>query len=301
MNELPPLPVDFNVPEEWQGLAQNALSGTVMLVGATDTGKSTLARWLIEQARSRGQTAAWLDGDLGQSSLGIPGTLNLAMFAGKSSTAADRASFFVGSSSPRGHMLQVLTGLCRLRDFARTKGADPIVLDTSGLIAPESGGGALKEWEVEHLLPTTVIALQREQELEHLLAPWRHDPRFRLHLLPIAPEVRRRSPQERAERRRTLFRRFFARAKPLRISKGQKPIYGLNDAEPGCLAGLIDREGLLLGAGVVMQIWPDRLDLLSPCSLSEQVTLVRLGKLCIDPFSGAERHLDKTSASARGV
>lgn len=125
MNELPPLPADFNVPEEWQGLARNALSDTVMLVGATDTGKSTLARWLIKQARSRGQTAARLDGDLGQSSLGIPGPLNLAMFAGKSSAAADRAAFFVGSSSPRGRRGEA--------GFARRAGvAQPVLLTRAG-------------------------------------------------------------------------------------------------------------------------------------------------------------------------
>lgn len=299
MSELPPLPDDLKVPEEWQGLAPHALSGTLMLVGATDTGKSTLARWLIEQARSCGRIAAWLDADLGQSSLGIPGTLNLALFAGTSFTATERAAYFVGSSSPRGHMLQVLTGLCRLSDFARLNGADLVILDTSGLVAHEVGGGALKEWEVEHLRPSTVIALQREQELNHLLSPWRQDPRFRLEILPIAPGVRCRSPQERTKRRRALLRHYFAGAKTLRIAKGF-PIYGLQNAEAGCLAGLIDREGLLHGAGVVKQIFSDRLELLSRCRSLEQVALVRLGRLYIDPWSGVELQRDKFSASRKG-
>jgi polynucleotide 5'-hydroxyl-kinase GRC3/NOL9 len=288
MDQLPPLPVDLNVPEEWQGLDRSALSGTVMLVGATDTGKSTLARWLLERACRRGQTAAWLDGDLGQSSLGIPGTLNLVTRAGESSDAVERAAFFVGSNSPRGHMLQILTGLCRLRDFARSKGADPIFIDTSGLVAQEYGGGALKEWEVELLVPTTIIALQRGRELEHLLLPWRHDPRLRLHVLPVAAEVRRRSPQERAERRRILFRRFFDGAGTLRIHKGKKTVYGLKNAELGCLAGLIDREGFLLGAGVVRRILSNCLELVSAIRSPEQVAVVRLGRLRIDPLTGME-------------
>ncbi|GLI33916.1 Clp1/GlmU family protein [Desulforhabdus amnigena] len=288
MDKLPPLPVDLDVPEEWQGFDRSALSGTVMLVGATDSGKSTLARWLLEKACRRGQNAAWLDGDLGQSSLGIPGTLNLVTRAGESSEVVERASFFVGSSSPRGHMLQVLTGLCRLRDFARAKGADPVFIDTSGLVAQEYGGGALKEWEVELLTPTAVIALQQGRELEHLLLPWRHDPRLKLHVLPVSVGVRRRSPQERAERRRILFRRFFDGAGTLRIYKGQKPVYGLKNAEPGCLAGLIDREGFLVGAGVVSQVLSNGLELVSPIRSPEQVALVRLGKLRIDPLTGTE-------------
>ncbi len=290
MDALPPLPVDLNVPDEWQGLDPMALGGTVLLVGATDTGKSTLARWLIEKARRRGQTPAWLDGDLGQSSLGIPGTLNLVTEAGGAAGKVARASFFVGSNSPRGHMLQILTGLCRLRDLARSKGADPVFIDTSGLIAQESGGGALKEWEVEHLMPTSIIALQRGQELEHLLGSWRCDPRLRLQILPVAAGVRRRSPQERAGRRRILMGRFFEGAGTLRIYKRQIPVYGLKNAEPGCLAGLIDREGLLLGAAVVREILCDGLELVSPCRSLEQVAVIRLGTLRIDPLTGTELH-----------
>jgi polynucleotide 5'-hydroxyl-kinase GRC3/NOL9 len=287
---LHPFPVDFNVPGEWLELDQGELRGTVMLVGATDTGKSTLARWLIEKARGRGRTAAWLDADLGQSSLGIPGTLNLVTLAGESPAAVDRAAFFVGSTSPRGHMLQILTGSCRLRDLARSGGADPVFIDTSGLVAEEFGGGALKEWEVELLQPTSIIALQRGRELEHLLAPWRHDPRLRLHILPVAAGARRRSPEARAERRQNLFCRFFDGAGTLRVYKRQKPIYGLKNAEPGCLAGLIDREGFLLAAAVVRQIFPDGLELVSPSSSPEQVAVVRVGKLRIDPETGMELH-----------
>lgn len=292
MDRLPPLPVDLDIPEAWQKLARDLFSGTVLLVGATDTGKSTLARWLLEDARNRGRTAAWLDGDLGQSSLGIPGTLNIVTESAEPSGVANRAAFFVGSNSPRGHMLPVLTGLCRLRDWAQARGADPVFVDTSGLVAEESGGGALKEWEVELLLPTTVIALQRGRELGHLLAPWRRDPRLKLHILPVAAGVRRRSPEQRAERRRNLFRRFFDKAGLLRIEKGQKPVYGLRNAEPGCLAGLIDRDGFLIGAGVVKRIAANELELLSPCPSTGQVTVVRIGKLRIDPLTGAELHRD---------
>jgi polynucleotide 5'-hydroxyl-kinase GRC3/NOL9 len=288
MDSLPPLVVDFNVPHEWRRLDEAALRGTVILVGATDTGKSTLARWLIEKSRGHGRRAAWLDADLGQTSLGIPGTLNLVTVTPESLDAMDRAAFFVGSTSPRGHMLQVLAGLCRLRDRGRSKGADPVFIDTSGLIAEESGGAVLKEWEVELLVPATIIALQRGQELEHLLAPWRQDHRFRLHVLPVAAGVRRRSPQERAERRRNLFRQFFDGAGTFRIHKGQKPVYGLKHTGPGCLAGLVDREGFLLAAAVVGKVLPDGMELVSPCRSLDQVAAVRVGRLRIDPLTGTE-------------
>jgi polynucleotide 5'-hydroxyl-kinase GRC3/NOL9 len=288
MDTLPLMPGGLTVSEEWLALEQSSLGDTVLLVGTTDTGKSTLARWLLEKACCSGRTSAWLDADLGQSSLGIPGTLNLVIVEGTSSAVVDRAAFFVGSTSPRGHMLQILTGLRRLRDRARVRGADPIFIDTTGLVAEESGGGALKEWEVELLQPTAIVALQRARELEHLLAPWRHDPRLRLHLLPVAAGVQQRSPGERAGRRRVLFSRYFDEAGSLRIYKGRNPVYGLRDAEPGCLTGLIDRDGFLLKAAVVRQVLPDGLQLISPWSSPEQVAVVRVGKLRIDPQTGME-------------
>ncbi|HOP41431.1 MAG TPA: polynucleotide 5'-hydroxyl-kinase [Geobacteraceae bacterium] len=290
METLPPLPDSLTVPEAWPALAPGTLSDTVLLVGTTDTGKSTLARWLLENACRSGRTAAWLDADLGQSSLGIPGTLNLVIVKGKSSAVVERVSFFVGSTSPRGHMLQILTGLRGLRDRARSRGADPIFIDTTGLVAEEAGGGALKEWEVELLQPAVIVALQRARELEHLLAPWRYDPRLRLHLLPVAAGVRRREPEERAGRRQMLFGRYFDESGSLRFYKGSKPIYGLRNAEPGCLAGLIDREGFLLGAAVVREVLPDGLHVVSPWNSSEQVVAVRVGKLRIDPLTGMELH-----------
>jgi polynucleotide 5'-hydroxyl-kinase GRC3/NOL9 len=288
MDELPALPVDFKVPAEWTEIELRDLGGTVMLVGDIDTGKSTLARWMIEKACRHGRISAWLDADLGQSSLGIPCTLNLVIIAGESPLVVERLAFFVGNTSPRGHMLQVLTGLLRLSVFARSMGADPVFVDTSGLVAEESGGGALKEWESELLLPSSIIALQRGRELAHLLAPWRHDPRMRLYLLPVAPKVRRRPPETRCERRRFLFERFFAGAGTLCICKRQKAVYGLNNAQPGCLAGLNDREGFLLSAAVVTRIMPDGLELLSPWRRPDLVSAVRVGKLRIDPLTGAE-------------
>ncbi len=175
-----------------------------------------------------------------------------------------------------------------MRDHARSKGARLIFVDTSGLVAEESGGGALKEWEVELLRPTTIIALQRGHELAHLLAPWRYDPRLRLHLLSVAAGVRRRSPEARLERRQILFGRYFDGAGTFRIYKGQKPIYGLKEAEPGRLAGLIDREGFLQAAAVVRKILPDGLEVVSPWGSPEQVAVVRIGKLRIDPQNGTQ-------------
>jgi polynucleotide 5'-kinase involved in rRNA processing len=42
-------------------------------------------------------------------------------------------------------------------------------VDTTGLVDPSQGGKALKQWKIELRAPTTVIGLQRRQELEPIL------------------------------------------------------------------------------------------------------------------------------------
>jgi len=282
---LPDLPLDFQLPPAWRELEEADLRGTLMLVGAADSGKSVLTRWLWDRALACGRRPAWLDADVGQSSLGIPGTLNLVL-AGQEGLV--HCGFFIGNSSPKGHMLPVLTGLARLCRRARSLGADPLLIDTSGLVDAASGGGALKQWEAELLAPLKLVALQRERELGHLLGPWLRDPRLRLRLLPVSEGVRRRDPEQRARRRSRLFARYFEGAAPFSVSLRQLAIYGWDQAQPGSLAGLIDGEGLLLRAALVRGRTDESLELLGPIPSLAGAAALRIGRLRLDPRTGEE-------------
>ncbi|MDH3193743.1 MAG: Clp1/GlmU family protein, partial [Acidimicrobiia bacterium] len=52
-------------------------SGVVMLIGAPDTGKSTLAREILRQSITKGKVAALVDADVAQSTVGPPGCVGL--------------------------------------------------------------------------------------------------------------------------------------------------------------------------------------------------------------------------------
>jgi len=56
-----------------------SLRGTIMVIGASDTGKSTLARYLFQELCRAGLRVAYLDGDVGQSTLGLPTTMTVAL------------------------------------------------------------------------------------------------------------------------------------------------------------------------------------------------------------------------------
>ncbi|MBC7223643.1 MAG: hypothetical protein H5T59_05110 [Anaerolineae bacterium] len=252
----------LHIPDPWKRLDPQSLGQRILLLGATDSGKSTFARYLFGQLQEAGLKPAYLDCDVGQSTLGVPTTLNLAVLAGPLRGAEEGApfppqpgaSFFVGSISPRGHMLPVLVGCQRLLERAWELGAQTVVVDTTGLVDPAQGGLALKQWKVELLRPHTVIALAKGRELEPILWPLRLAPSPRVLELPVSPEARPRDRSERIARRQRLLDRYFQDATNLAFPLGRLPIYDLYRAAAGRLVGLQDAQGFTIALGVVVNL-----------------------------------------------
>ena len=228
-----------------------------MVIGASDTGKSTLARYLFQQLCRRGCRAAYLDADVGQSTLGLPTTLNVALAAGPGD---DRfppqgagASFFVGATTPHGHLLPTVIGAYRLQQKALALGAEAIVVDTTGLVDKAQGGKALKQWKIELLAPSVVVALLRGRELEPILWPLRRDRRVRSVELPVSPYVVERPREARIARRRERLSQYLAGARPRLLNLRQMAIYDLERLALGALLAFQEVEGFALGLGVVEQ------------------------------------------------
>jgi polynucleotide 5'-hydroxyl-kinase GRC3/NOL9 len=279
----------IEVPAAWATLDLERFTGTVLVLGASDRGKSTLARWLVGRLLAEHPRVGWLDGDLGQSTLGLPATMNLALLDGPpEGLPRPQASFFVGATSPRGHMLPTLVGVARLRERALAAGASAVVVDTTGLVAAEAGGGALKEWKIELLRPQAVVAVQHGDELEHLLAPLRQDRRTTLHVLEPAGAVRQRTPEERAARRARMFRDYFAGGRAVRVPLRDRPVYGLEKAAPGRLLSLNDADGFSVVLGIVLGRSGGELEILTPREELREVARVRIGDLRLDAETGEE-------------
>ncbi|HSD49189.1 MAG TPA: Clp1/GlmU family protein, partial [Actinomycetota bacterium] len=124
---------------EHEALVEEAVrtKHTVLLFGGLDTGKSTLSRVLLETAVAAGRPSAFLDADVGQKTVGPPATVTLKMIQGPqdlepASMAQEDGLWFVGSTSPEGHLLQVVTGVASLFRQAKEAGADFVVMDSSG-------------------------------------------------------------------------------------------------------------------------------------------------------------------------
>ena len=277
-----------DIPRVWSHLELAHLRGTLMVIGAPDAGKSTFAQYLYRRLCAESCCVAYLDGDPGQSTLGPPTTMSLAI--GTSGDAAFPPQgktwrSFVGAVTPRGHMLPMLVGAARLVQAAQAYGADTFIYDTSGLVSPTEGGLNLKLSKIDLLRPSVVFAIQREQELESLLAPLRRSRRVRVVDLRPSPFIQPRNTLARQAYRASQFAQYFRTARLLtvdweRLAVAPSPSFVFHR-----LAALEDAEGFTLGLGIV-QVADGRkkqVELLTPFRSLDGVDTLRLGDLTLDP------------------
>ncbi len=122
--------------KNWQLLVnkmeKETAGGIIYIIGSNDSGKSTLCRFLGENL-SKDFRTAYVDCDPGQSLIGPPTTIGLEPLFPSDNEKPNPYFYFVGSTTPRGHLLQSLAGIKKLSDKAVTIGS-PCV--TSGRKAP---------------------------------------------------------------------------------------------------------------------------------------------------------------------
>jgi polynucleotide 5'-hydroxyl-kinase GRC3/NOL9 len=186
---------------------------TILLLGATDTGKTTFLTWLANCLLGQERRIAIVDTDVGQSSLGPPTTIGLGIAADPFQSLQElplAALYFVGSTSPRGHLVPVIVGTKRLVERAQRLDADQVIIDTCGFISAD-GGRLLKQYQIDLVDPDMVVCLQRDQECEPILLALRYRRRPRILRLRASHACRRRSVEERRRHREQAVRRYFGR------------------------------------------------------------------------------------------
>ncbi|HZO90731.1 MAG TPA: Clp1/GlmU family protein [Chthonomonadaceae bacterium] len=222
-----------------------ATGGTALLLGATDVGKTTFTRLLVNHAAQAGRRVALLDADLGQSEIGPPTCVGLAFVEAPVAALSGlppHALAFVGSTSPSGHLVEYLAAIGRLAamahaefrvpgpeaegcppvstascppppDQAAPQSARPLMLiDTSGYV--HGAARSLYQAVFDLLVPAHVVALQRHGELEPILVPMRRREGCRIHTPPIPAVIQKKPPRLRAQRRAMRFAAYFQDAQP---------------------------------------------------------------------------------------
>lgn len=286
----------IEIPSTWEDLTFSAMEGVILVVGATDTGKTTFARYLYHRLGDHHARRGFIDGDMGQASLGPPTTMTLALSTSQEigfPPGGRRFQVFVGDISPTGHMLPTVVGAHMLVEKARAEGATAVVFDTTGLVAAPHGGGALKRALVDLLRPKVVVGLQRGTELEHLLVPLRRSKRTRVVDRPVADAVRRRDPETRRQHRAEQYRRTFQDARKLTITWSDFAVVPTPAFDQHRLIALENRDGFVLGLGIVTGRGErrDAIEVTTTVPSLEDVDTLHVGDLTIDPATFRDERL----------
>jgi polynucleotide 5'-hydroxyl-kinase GRC3/NOL9 len=205
------------ISSEWDVFLQEIVEEkprVVEVLGGMDAGKTFFTTYIANLLLKHGIRPAVVDSDVGQSDIGPPGTVGVGVLDQRISFLYEvpaRLTYFVGSMSPSGHMLEFVIGIKKMVEYG-LKNADVVLVDTPGWV--DGGPGrTLQLCNTELLDPDLVVALQREDELEHLLKGIS----VKIRRVPASKKVRRRTREERRFLREMILAKYFENAKKLTL------------------------------------------------------------------------------------
>lgn len=205
----------YRVNQDWRKLANRIImpQQIVLVIGATDAGKSTFCRFLVDSALRQGLKTAFVDADVGQSQIGPPTTIGMKAFMPEMvpvqfDGTADQL-YFVGDVSPHPRYLETLTGTRLMVDRARETEADFIVVDTTGYIH-DPPAVSLKQHKIELIRPNHLVSIGRAIELEQITACYNQQTWIDLHHLLPHRSVRSKSSNTRSRYRKARFDAYFS-------------------------------------------------------------------------------------------
>ena len=279
---------------DWDHLARKVVQRQqiALVIGATDVGKSTFCRFLIERGTSSGLRVGFVDADVGQSQIGPPTTIGLKVFAPDDPMerlaeidGGPDALYFVGWASPERHLLQCVAGTRLMVDAALKTGIDFIVVDTTGYIEGDTAV-VLKQHKIELVKPTHLICLHRSRELDTIVRPFEGNDTIQIHRLLPHKSVRSKSDEYRRKYRESSFARYFSdcvqEMLPFDQISGQRtPFFNGRQAnlkEQEMLSNFIDDRVFHAewGHRSLTLVTPDRLPSLTQARLKSHLSLKNL-------------------------
>jgi polynucleotide 5'-hydroxyl-kinase GRC3/NOL9 len=294
---------------EWRRALEAILGspGVVVMLGPVDVGKTTLATAIASAAVRAGRRTAVVDADTGQSDIGPPTTVALALPqhpARRMDQWEPVGAFFVGDTTPQGVYRYLVDGTVRAIGLAHDRRADVIVVDTTGWVEGDAAVAA-KVRKLRRIAPRHVVALQRHGEVEPILE--RLPGPTAVHRLRPSPQVRPRSPRLRRAARAQRFRRYFINGRPHTLQldavrSERLPTFGGHEvrqdgiltAIPAAelrhlLVGLARDDGRLVAVGSILETAAGRntVTLLAPARSLAGVASLQWGVLRVAP-SGVE-------------
>ena len=250
--------MEIKPSEEWIEIGEvfERKGGRLFVIGASDSGKTTFLLFMLNFLIKKGKRVGMLDLDIGQSSIGPPTTVGFGIANKEVETLTEikpEKLYFVGSVSPKGHLLQILIGAEKLIREVEKHRVDHLLVDTTGLV---DGPVAeiLKEAKIEIINPDFIILFEEKEERENLIKPFIFSEKRIIRVKP-SPYVSQRDREERIKYRENRFKEYFKDGKILKIIFSEKNLLGIDlnyeIPPPGTLISLLDKDRFSVSLGVV--------------------------------------------------
>jgi polynucleotide 5'-hydroxyl-kinase GRC3/NOL9 len=280
------------IPQSWNQPLEAILAAqkrpfTVMLVGKSDSGKSSLCTFLVNKLVAGKFKVAVLDGDLGQSDIGPSGTIAYAV----TSKAVPEFfglrlenAFFVGVTSPVSAVAKTIEGLTCMENEMLEKKPDFALINTDGWVEGELAV-RFKAQLNEELKPDLIVCIQTKEELTPLIEKLKETP-----LLVVEPSSKLdvRAAEKRKSLREMTYTRYLKDAKVKNYPISQLTLDPVNplpkNQEPqrGLLVGLYGRGSKFLGVGVLREINQTRRALKVQTAVSSKPHRLAVGRIILD-------------------
>ncbi len=284
---------DIVIPKGWEVLLKRIKTSEtlniIMIIGATDTGKSTLSQFLFRNLSTPSNLTALIDADLGQSVIGPPTTVGLSISKDPSGMLHPALLRFVGSTSPRAHMLQTIVAVKKLVERAIEMNARNIVIDTSGFIEGAIGQ-EFKFQKIDLIGPTHVVALEKEIEFSLLLKNISYRKGTGICRLKVSKDlVKCKSYETRKNYRKERFKGYFENAEPGSLSLMEIGLHGMipnfmkKHNLNNLLIGLCDSDNNTLSLAITKDIDLSKglITFISPIKNLEGVRSIQFGSIYI--------------------
>ncbi len=262
---------------------------TIAVVGGCDTGKTAFCAHLLGTLSCEGKVSAFVDADVGQSTVGPPGAVSLSLVHGAFVSfgyLAPSELRFIGDISPSGHVDAMASAVQQLVDASRKRGARVCVLDTTGLFHGAEGS-ELKRRKLEAIEPDHVVVLASHTE-PHRSALELAPEGVRLFQVAASPCVRVRSPAERVAYRYRRFERYFHGGSRVLVRPDGATLAWCRQAGRegrlhGLLVGLLAGDEGMLALGVAIRLLEPDLVVFAPEFAPDEVERIELGSFALDP------------------
>jgi polynucleotide 5'-hydroxyl-kinase GRC3/NOL9 len=269
------------IPSSWDSALETLVEmeqGKVVIVGATDVGKSTLSTFLANGLLRNKISSRIVDADIGQADIGPPTTIGSSNPHAYISSLGDlkpSALIFVGHTSPSRVQSKLLASIRRIlnddQHLLTIINTDGWVLDPQAV--------TYKTELIEAIQPDLVLGIAISGELESIISKTSvASMRIKAPAAALS-----RSASDRREIRKIAYRRFLdegrvrgysVREIKLKLPPDLTPIqFARTSGLSNLLVGLVDDRGFLLQIGVL---------------LSLEKELVRVYSRPTDPFEEIE-------------